>query len=265
MTTFPVEIIENILEHVYSEYKPLETPYDLHQCSLVSHTWRAISQPLIFLELLLTEGQEEQMKVLLDAQNGHIRQYVRKAWIEDHKGLEFIEEFLNSLPNLQRLYVLHGGSLKLISMESPVPETTLKNLTSLCLSIVGSFPVQAFYSCHSLRELKINESIFEVDIKIQHSFPGRSPISSLDSLHVAGDDLSHMQILEWMLTPRCPFDLGALTTLQISDRSDELRAYEWAAGIVKLCTSTLRDLMIDPPTSREDFLFFHCAKWVGLS
>ncbi|TFK64206.1 hypothetical protein BDN72DRAFT_846824 [Pluteus cervinus] len=249
MATFPVKIIENILEHVYSQYKPLETPYNLHQCALVSHTWRAISHSLIFFELLLSEGREERVKALLGAQNGHLRQYVRKAWIEDHKGQEFIEEFLNSLPNVQGLYVLHGGSLKLISMESPVPETTLKNLTSLGLSMVASFPVQAFYSCHSLRELKTNESTFEVDIKIQHSFPGCSPISSLDSLRVTGDELSNMRILEWMLTPQCPFDLRALTTLRIADRSDELRAYEWAAEIVRLCTSTLRDLMIDPPTS----------------
>ncbi|TFK64194.1 hypothetical protein BDN72DRAFT_963374 [Pluteus cervinus] len=126
MSILPAELIENILEHVYSEYKDLETPSDLHRCALVSRTWRAISQPLIFFELLLSEGQEEQMKMLLDT---HLRQHVRKAWIEDCGSLEFIEEFFNLLPNVQGLCVLHSGPRKL--METPVPETMLKNLTSL--------------------------------------------------------------------------------------------------------------------------------------
>ncbi|TFK64193.1 hypothetical protein BDN72DRAFT_280258 [Pluteus cervinus] len=247
MSSLPAELIENILEHVYSEYKDLETPSDLHRCALVSRTWRAISQPLIFFELLLSEGQEEQMKMLLDT---HLRQHVRKAWIEDCGSLEFIEEFFNLLPNVQGLCVLHSGPRKL--METPVPETMLKNLTSLGLSNIRSFPVQAFYNCHSLRELKINKLTFEIDIRIQPLFPSRSPISILDSLHIAGFSLPQMRILEWMLTPQCPFNLGALTTLRIADNSDELSTYTWAVQIVKLCASTVQDLRIDIPTLFAD-------------
>ncbi|TFK64200.1 hypothetical protein BDN72DRAFT_963379 [Pluteus cervinus] len=182
------------------------------------------------------------MKVLPDAQN---RQYVRKVWIEDSWALDFVEESLSSkLPNLQGVYLLNGPLSKPLTVP---PETTMRNLTSLGLSEIGSIPVQIFYHCHSLHDLKFDRSTLQVDI--QERSPIHSPISSLHCLHIAGDSLPRMHILEWMLTPQCPFDLKALTTLRIADHSDELKAYGWTAKIVKLCASTLQDLMIDPPTS----------------
>ncbi|TFK64198.1 hypothetical protein BDN72DRAFT_846815 [Pluteus cervinus] len=249
MSILPAELIEDILEHVYGEYRSPEAPSDLYRCALVSHTWRAISQSLIFSELLLCAAHEERVKTLLVAQSCHFRQYVRKAWIKDDGGSDSIKEFLNWLPNIQGLYVLCCGPISK-SFEHPSSEaiSILRNLTSLGLSTLTSFPVELFYHCCSLRELKINGSTFDVDTADQERFSTHSSISSLHSLHVAGV-LSDMRILEWMLTPQCPFELTALKTLRVSDRSDELQPYEWIQKIVRSCGPTLRDLMIDPPTS----------------
>ncbi|TFK64197.1 hypothetical protein BDN72DRAFT_280306 [Pluteus cervinus] len=250
MSILPAELIENILEHVYGEYRSPEAPSDLYRCALVSHTWRAISQPLIFSELLLCASQEARIQAFLDAQICHFRQYVCKVWINDVGGSDSIKEFFNWLPNIQELYVLCPGPISK-SLERLHPETMsiLRNLTSLGLSALISFPVKVFYHCHSLRELKVNGSTFEIDTTTHQQLPSRLPIPSLHSLHVTGFVLPEMQILGWMLTPQCPFDLSALKTLRTSDRSDELQPYEWIQQIVRLCGPTLRDLAIGPPSS----------------
>ncbi|TFK70105.1 hypothetical protein BDN72DRAFT_565780 [Pluteus cervinus] len=78
MSSFPAELIENILEHAYGEYKPLEKPVILHQCAQVCRTWRTIAQSLIFSELLLSIGNP-QIKILQE--NDSPRHLVRRVWV----------------------------------------------------------------------------------------------------------------------------------------------------------------------------------------
>ncbi|TFK70107.1 hypothetical protein BDN72DRAFT_959023 [Pluteus cervinus] len=246
MSIFPVELIENILAHVYAEYRPLENPVVLHQCALVCRTWRTISQSFIFSEILLSASHlDNKIKILRG--NSCLHRYIRTLWLGNDGGICGVEAILNVLPRVQELYVLEYG-LATVLIDGPAAERVLGNLTSLALE--GSpipFWIGTFYYCHSLRELKMRNSTF--DVADTQKFPRNRAITRLHSLHISGTASSHMEILQWMLTPQCPFDLTALTTFRTSDRSDELESYAWIQEIVKLCAPTLQDIMIDPPTS----------------
>ncbi|TFK64191.1 hypothetical protein BDN72DRAFT_963371 [Pluteus cervinus] len=245
MSIFPVELIEDIIAHIYGEYRRLEKPVVLYQCALVCRTWRTISQSFIFSEILLSPNLHDAKLEILRG-NSYLSLCVRTLWLGYNGGVDGGEEFLNLLPKVRELYILEYGLFSSL-LKGPSSEGFLKNLTSLGLEGSATpFPVQLFYYCYSLRELKIRKAVVKND-SIQN-LPSNGPVSRLRSIHISGDASSHMEILQWMLTPQSPFDLTALTTFRTSDRSDELETYTLIQEVVGLCAPTLQDIMIDPPT-----------------
>ncbi|TFK70104.1 hypothetical protein BDN72DRAFT_877977 [Pluteus cervinus] len=245
MSTFPVELVENVLEHVYGEYQPLESPIALFKCSTVCRTWKSIAHKLIFSEIT-TKGLREIDIFKKDMHPFH--RLVRRIWIKDISGGD-VEQLLGLLPNLKEIHVRYNINTWNPKHEFPSKSSgqgvplIFRNLTSLSLSGIV-FPVKFFYYCTSLLDLKINSCKFDRQNDISPATPPQRP----RSLVLRAISWFTMEVLEWMLSPQGAFDLTKLKVLRLSDRTDFSKGYDLVQAIVERCASSVQDLMIDPPT-----------------
>ncbi|TFK64591.1 hypothetical protein BDN72DRAFT_260056 [Pluteus cervinus] len=248
---FPIELVENVLEHAYAEYRPLEKPVTLYQCALVCQTWRIIAQSLIFSECVLSLGspQIESLK-----RDDTIRHLVRRVWVNVVSGSS-VNELSGLLPGLQEVYVLSQLDELFTFLSDPHTELpkpfmlandtfVLGNLTSFGLSSI-SFPLKLFRHCTSLRELKINRCVFEHEDDADSLHAPQQLM--LHSFHLRAHTHQEMDVISWMLSSNSPFNWTQLTTLRVCNQTHKFKTHKLVEALVERCASTLEDLMVEPP------------------
>ncbi|TFK70126.1 hypothetical protein BDN72DRAFT_566379 [Pluteus cervinus] len=84
MPNFPVELIENVLEHLYADYDRYSGPHPLvlFPCALVCRTWRTIAQSIIFSEIILKYPSP----IKTFQKNNQLRLLVRRVLIDHSPG-----------------------------------------------------------------------------------------------------------------------------------------------------------------------------------
>ncbi|TFK70119.1 hypothetical protein BDN72DRAFT_839427 [Pluteus cervinus] len=271
MAALPFELIEVILKNLYTN--PFSKPACLAACSLVCRGWRPIAQALFFSEVSIPDGpnrppvQPGQDDLYpWSTENPNLQLYVRRLWIRSLQESR-IGKLASSLPNLEQLVIFDPSKLDgNETIPSRIMDSLYENihsnhLTSLCISNVVDFPVHTFYLCSSLRELKIRGTSFEGLRADTHTFeheesldyarsldPDPSPRPRLQSLHLSISSPGSVGIFLWLLTPGCAFDLSELKTLHCLDRTDAIACFSRVVRLVDFVSSSLEDLMVDPPT-----------------
>ncbi|TFK70890.1 hypothetical protein BDN72DRAFT_958507 [Pluteus cervinus] len=272
MDSLALELLEGILYHVYEKLEPSELSITLRNCSLISHQWKEIAQPLLFLKLLPYGLLYDRVK-LRDTliSYPHLRHLVKCIWIETGRsqsdGNPLIDLYHQIIPNPRHLVIQSGDIVESQSYKILCDLVSSSHLTVLSVYKVRRFPIGIFYQCACVRELHLYISNFSGfkrdgdgglsgDNTLQPGLDHNRSTKRPHLLHLyfesAYDD--DVLLMKWFLHPDCAFDISELKTFHFLDMSDETSSYDLARTLVQSVSSSLEDLALDPPTcfSRED-------------
>ncbi|TFK70895.1 hypothetical protein BDN72DRAFT_500617 [Pluteus cervinus] len=281
MDALAPELLENILHHVASS-NPSELAVLLGNCSLVSHKWKEIAQPLLFSKLLLYGLLYDQVRLHQTLISyPHLHNLVRCIWINldilpgrseldlDKDALVDLYHQLTSNPRFHHIVIKENAeSVDLQSYKTLCGLVTSSHLTTLSVYELRQFPIGIFYQCTSVRELHIywsNFSAFESEGDGRLSQDKRPEFRSSSNRSTMRPHLLHLYLesafeddvalIKWFLHPDCAFDISGLKTFHFLDMSDQLESFTLARSLVQRASSTLESLALDPPTrfTREDY------------
>ncbi|TFK70706.1 hypothetical protein BDN72DRAFT_838645 [Pluteus cervinus] len=254
MQDLPTDVVEEFMLHLNGEITERLRRARLLPCCLVSRSWRAIAQPLLFSRVVIDcRSRKEELDPVYKtvSENPHLRSYIQALWI-NNLGLPSLKTFEALGPLLPRLGQLRIHTCDYPESSAPALERVFltmfasERLTSLSFLDVA-IPVGLFSHCTALRELDLREATFHgmddpVPTKTTHR-----PKLRLQSLCVFSTKMEHVEVMEWFLTSRCPFDWSDLRTLCISERSDLPRGHEVLCQFVEHVSPSLENLLFDPP------------------
>ncbi|TFK63426.1 hypothetical protein BDN72DRAFT_902417 [Pluteus cervinus] len=292
MDALAPEVLEHILSQVPIDSSPKELSATLSNCSLVSHNWRAIAQPLLFSEFIRYGGHYNPMRLYRTLlSHPRLQDLVKCIWVDTavlsitSDSDSFIgrlqeQQFSRSVidlfhqltsrprPGLHHLIVdfvseeLEAQNLKIVASLISSP-----NLTVLSFTNVISAPIVILYQCPSIRELHLCRCSFSGfdrdgdghlvrDETSQVDWAGYPPPSKdrprLSHLYLESTDIYEIRFIRWFLHLDCAFDISGLKTFHLLDASDEFDSYTLARDLVQKVSPSLEEFAFDPPTAFTD-------------
>ncbi|TFK70889.1 hypothetical protein BDN72DRAFT_838419 [Pluteus cervinus] len=280
MDSLAPELLEDILYHVYEDLSASKLSITLRNCSLVSHQWKEIAQPLLFSKLMPYGKRYDQIK-LRDTLilYPHLRHLVKCIWLDTDISADISQPDGNSLIDLYRQLISNprfqhltlkqlGDNVKPQSYKTICDLVSSSHLTVLSAYTLRQFPIGIFYQCASVRELHLYMSCLSGfkgdgdgglfgDKTLEFRSDRNRSTERPHLLHLyfesAFDD--EVTLMKWFLHPDCAFDISELKTFHFLDMSNEVSSYTLARTLVGSVSSSLEDLALDPPTcfSEEDY------------
>ncbi|TFK70880.1 hypothetical protein BDN72DRAFT_958497 [Pluteus cervinus] len=279
MDSLALELLEDILYHVYEDLDPTELSNTFRNCSLVSHQWKEIAQPLLFSKFLLHGRRYDQVKLHQTLISyPHLRDLVRCIWIDidilsgvpelDSNAVIDLYRQLTSNPRLYQIVIqeTHKEADKQ-SFKTICGLVSSSHLTILSLWGLRRFPIGLLYQCTSVRELHIYRSTFSgyskdgdgglTEVKEleprsddnQRGSAGQAPTRPrLARLYLEAAYEDDVTLMKWFMHPDCAFDISELKTFHFLDMSNKLNSYALARSLAQSISSSLEDLALDPPT-----------------
>ncbi|TFK70124.1 hypothetical protein BDN72DRAFT_959037 [Pluteus cervinus] len=262
VNSFPPELVEIILEYLFGLYPMVTLPGFLLNCSLVCRSWHLIAQSIMFSVVVLPSTFTRWGKIIPALKrNPTLFQYVRCVLVVNIRTAE-LGTIIDLLPHLRRVSIIQGLSCYR-SLRESTTDALIKvgmNLTSLHLAKVLDFPIDVFYSCSALRELKCRDTTF-----LPPTTDGlHNPRARLKSLFINAPHFPGIEILRWFCQPQCAFDLSELATFGCMGCPKEIEGHELVKQFIHLVSPSIQDLAINPPAeyavsnyhiSSESFLY----------
>ncbi|TFK70670.1 hypothetical protein BDN72DRAFT_958632 [Pluteus cervinus] len=252
---FPPEIFEKFIGHLADGEDASERRSNLRTCCYVSRIWCGLAQPILFSQVVLQSWTESQVEQFYESISTRPDLQVAFLCIK----LDMQEPCPRLVDVIQRLTKLR--CLRLILDEFPYASLhhdflshlppTLKStrITSLSLASICDFPVQLFFHLVALEELALKDMTYG-GLKD----PTPSPLDpsrwkpQLRVLLLSTTRYEEADIVPWFLASECAFDLSRLSTFWAIERSNSDVAYGLVCGLVASVSSSLEDVLIDPPT-----------------
>ncbi|TFK70125.1 hypothetical protein BDN72DRAFT_566387 [Pluteus cervinus] len=251
----PLELVEIVLEYFFGLYPTINPPdTTLFNCSLVCRSWHPIAQSIRFSELVLPYSYGRWPPIVSALKrNPTLFQYVRSVLITNVRSLE-VAEILSLLPNLRRVSIVHRMlSRKVAGGRADELMNVAMNLTSLHLGRVLDFPLEVFYLCSALQDLKIRNTTFLHPIAGAYGGLGlNQPRPRLKSLYIGVQNAARdIEILNWFCQPQCAFDLSEFISFHCVDHTEEIETHELVKRFVQLVSPTIQDLTMQLPAERS--------------
>ncbi|TFK71594.1 hypothetical protein BDN72DRAFT_837492 [Pluteus cervinus] len=264
MVELQPELVDIVLKQLITIDTPLtEVSSALLSCCLVSHTWRAFAQPLLFSEVLRRSSRfEHHSERLIEtlSRYEYLNNYVKSLSVDVGDLSEPSRScLLKLIPRVQELVVVAPSS-PIVMPDSAFAElwvnsTPFSCLTTLCLQMVDMFPIDIFYHVPALKRLHLIEAGMsgfsgkDGTPNTGLSIPRERP--KLTDLYIFSQLEAHdMDILAWFLHPQCAFDLSDLSTCHVIDCADyPVRNFHRSGPFLQsVCTPKLRNLGFAPPS-----------------
>ncbi|TFK63425.1 hypothetical protein BDN72DRAFT_963930 [Pluteus cervinus] len=281
MDAIPLELVQHILYQVPGDMDPPELSATLRNCSLVSHNWKEIAQPLLFAEFIRYGPYYDQLKLYRTLfLHPYLRDLVRCIWVDidilsslldsdsdtrlaqasdPQSSLDLFDQLISS-PRCYHLIIdfralfLYPKTSRTVSRFS-----SQTNLTALSITDYVRDPISILYQFPSLEELHLCRSSFTgFDSGDGRLIQDNGPQTEW-TINLSRDRprLSHLYFesadvydtLKWFLHSDCAFDISKLKTFHYLDMSNEFTSYTLARELVQAVSSSLEDLALDPPTT----------------
>ncbi|TFK68429.1 hypothetical protein BDN72DRAFT_841811 [Pluteus cervinus] len=275
MVYFLPELVEAVLGHIDKENELLEAR---HICSVVSRTWSSAARPPLFSEVHLNnkslspETDRGVISSRILAESPHTLKWINKLVLSASLDVpnSILADVARATTNLQSFNLSQEtptDSNLDRDFASALPNTLSSiRLTTISLFGIRNFPIQLFRHCIVLGHLTIKDCTFYSAKETPNILPA-TPKPHLRFLLVSTPAHQHsINILEWLLTPHCPFDLSQLQVLFVADRSGQLNAYDVVCQFVSMVSSTLKHLFLDPIAALDEssFSLFPAANLLNL-
>ncbi|TFK71589.1 hypothetical protein BDN72DRAFT_958008 [Pluteus cervinus] len=269
MAELQPELVDLVLKHLITLDTPLnEVAPALLNCCLVSHTWRAFAQPLLFSEVLRrypTRGLSKLSDKLVGtlSTRSYLTKYITSLVVDigDLSDLSR-KRLFDLIPHVHELFLVARSSptvkpdLNLAHMWANIRPSS--RLTTLCLSTVDDIPIEILYHLSALKRLHLIDvgmrDVSREDGSLDSDFcPVETKTIKLSDLYFFTQlEPTDINLLHWFLNPQCAFDLSELSTCHIiyipsnpdSDKHNQVLIEQF---FLSVNTHVIRDIAFAPP------------------